>query len=272
MSRFLLVTVGTSLFTSASWAPERLSGFGLQRYEEWTKGEKLIDPKARDRDPRVRPLMERAVLESVQPGTDELDPVWVDALPDELQRGEPNKTDAMRYSAELATLIHLAERRKETLRELLAGYDRIALPIEGIRATGDQERDKSAIAGIHLKHYLERILGGGEGDAGERIELWRIEELTSTEPADLTAALERLAERTVEQCRSVDAFDLVVTGGYKIYGFYLAPLVLTAGGGPRPVDGALHYVHERGAALVSLEGETIRVDGAKAPLPMSSPF
>jgi hypothetical protein len=238
----MVLTVGTSLFHSASWeAAGPLEGFA--GYQRWLRRNELLrEPRQRDRDAPTQSVVEKRLLDTDQGSTVGVEP-WVAILPEELQAGTfgtPEHT--MRFSAELATLLVLAEQRRQTPRELLCSYGTIVIPADPTRYGPEAEERKSYVAAAHLRAYLNRIAGA------EKACLWEIPGLASTRPKELLAALATLREKALNLGDEYPhQIDLVVTGGFKLYGYVLAPLVT----GVAPTDGRLVrlvYIHETGYA------------------------
>ena len=254
MTRVMVVTVGTSLFSSASWdprterwpdtegLPERIEG-----YDRWWR-------KLRDR-PDER-LHEITTVEAFQSAlTRENASEWAALLPEGLpgQTSGPTK----RYSAELSTILALAAHQGETtgrslsVREFLRSYDEVVVITDPAPSDGDEFR--SYVAATHLVAYLSALAGDGSP-----IRLQPLAGLASRDPERLGPGLRKL-QRFVDGLLLDDwclELDLVLTGGYKLYGYLLSPLAF----GRETVR--MIYRHERAEDLVILRGSTVRVGQA----------
>jgi len=239
MSPAMVLTVGTSLFHSASWEAEGPLA-DVPGYRSWLRRQELLrEPRQRDRDARTQKVVEARLLESDQGATVDPKP-WVEILPEELRGGTfPTPEHTMRFSAELATLLILAEQRKLSVRELLLSYDALWIPADPTRYGPQAGERKSYVAAVHLQAYLNRIAGE------EKARLWEIPNLSSTRPRELLDALSVLRGRAVDLGEQYLQIDLVLTGGFKLYGYVLAPLA----SGTAPTESRLIrlvYIHETG--------------------------
>lgn len=259
MSKEMFITVGTSLFSSASWEMRgRVKELveektGLDYEEEWLRGEALTSPEKRLTSPSgahtVTLLKDRLKAHNAEE--------WSGYLPQELLDGDPPATTAMRYSAELATLVKMAVEEGMTLRELLRSY-------AAIRLVAEEEAEPWAPA-KHLACYLNRI---ADRQKEELARVWAIPGLSSTDPERLLGSqdqgLPRLLMDVYRRCRESDVaqVDLVIAGGYKIYGAVLSQLLpLLENEEPR-----LIYIFERGDKLMIFQRGFVKVDGRDYPL------
>jgi hypothetical protein len=169
----------------------------------------------------------------------------------------------MRYPAEMATLIKLAEVEVDAgaardLREVLSGYHRIYVIVDPEDyATGGEARRRagerlSYVAGMHLRRYLAVILG--EDEAVDKVELLKAQGLASRDPGRLLARdrkagvlclLDEIDNRRREHRPA--RMDFVVTGGYKLYGMVLAQLAAF-----KETKCRLLYLYEKGDQLLRL--------------------
>lgn len=273
MTKLLFITMGSSLFQSASWDPDRLPASELRSYSRKARKSAFLDsPEERSRLQAVR-----GELESTLDGTNP--EKWAGCLPEDLRRGAPRRGTAMRYSAELATLIQLAEEEVDrgevdSLRELLKSWEKVFLVVDpedygsGAGEAGGEAAPAgeglSYVAGKHLRRYLETILDEeGERD-GFRTELLPVPGIASRE-AERLLGEESGVRRLLGEIRSregehrPDHVDFVVTGGYKLYGMVLAQLAVRA-----KIQTRLLYLYEKGDQLLQLTSRHIRMKGRRA--------
>ncbi|MFW6012342.1 MAG: hypothetical protein ACOC7L_00090 [Acidobacteriota bacterium] len=280
MSPIMLVTVGTSLFTSATWQPQPelfpdtpdTGGLPskIPNYDRFLKdhppgNSPLNSPEERlkaDRDGRIREALVRRLTAGDLKDSAR---AWARVLP-------PGLADAttlqapMRFSAELSTILKLATtpsvwressktaRDAVPVREFLRTYDAIYVVSDDPGA----ENRESHVAAVHLAHYLNELAG-----APELASVRTFRGLASLDPDHLTAGLRGLQkfayDLLLEDCYL--EVDFVLTGGYKLYSYLLTPL-----GHDRP--GVRYvYLHDRAPELVLLEGHSIKV-GDASPLPL----
>lgn len=271
MSKVMYITMGTSLFNSASWElgtlpiePRHRSDF--RYYEKW-----LSDvPERYDRQGRcprnspdarlTSPYADRNRAALAKHLKRENGPQWAKALPQALRDGTPIPGDVMRFSAEMSTLLKLYEYSEEeadsprydSFGEFLRSYSRIEvllddrLPAAGLEPLGNA-------AGQHLIAYINEITGRETARGCE------IGWLSSTEPDKLIRGLGELA-RTIEKDVKADVphLDLVISGGYKIYGVVMAHLTTSGKPGARII-----YIHETGSKLISFQEHQIAIEGHK---------
>src|SRR5258708_2708508 len=110
MPRAMLVTVGTSLLHSASWEPDPALLIEIPPYAGWMAREFLVSPDLRRSD--VRSAFIRAKLEKRLTAGNTW--TWTERLPRDLRDGAPAPGTLMRYSAELSTILKLAEESDAT--------------------------------------------------------------------------------------------------------------------------------------------------------------
>jgi hypothetical protein len=248
----MYVTAGTSLFESATWraADELLAK--VPHYGEWLTQEALQSPEARRRNrlaPRIRAALEDNLsVDSVQN--------WAEFLPEELRDGL-HREPAMRYGAELATILKMYEegaRPGTTFRDFLtSSYLHVHVLFEEDRGP-DGKPNSARVAGEHLIGYLnsaagrpiarglpisglssgdpKRLLGGGVGKGALQV---------------LAEHFRDLVEGPGEKPSQV---DLLITGGYKLYGVALAHLTEFDRRGP---IFRLIYIHEEGQLMIYSE-------------------
>lgn len=190
--RRLVITVGISLFHSASWKNEEPFA-NIQDYDRWLDHERLIDPRKRRAwagrvatgaviEERIRKLL------SANP---EL-PAAVQAFEGAFAGTEK------RYSAELSTL--MAMRLKLDPRRSFSAFVQAYTSIVFLH--GEEKADESNVAARHLATVLKTYAGvdvqqrGIGGSIGEQ----------------LKQLIEFLAKDT-----NAPPTDLVATGGYKAF-------------------------------------------------------
>jgi hypothetical protein len=269
MSKLMFVTMGTSLFHSASWEPrEGKLPCVIPDYDEWLNGRPpggeepapRESPEARLRSPHSGSIR-NALQGALHPRNGKS---WAEFLPPELLAGSP--AEPMRYGAELATILKMHEDVNRispvSLRDFLASYSRIRI------ISDSDASDLSATAAAHLVAYLNRV---ANADLAEAL---TIAGLSSTEPGrllgtqDEKGALEKLAEeiRAVIRDRreQPESVDLVISGGYKLYGValtHLAELGVERRKELRLPSFRLLYIHERGDDLMIYSGGRFVVAG-----------
>jgi hypothetical protein len=252
----MFVTVGTSLFHSATW--EWVEGMRVEvaPYEGWTKDDELLKNPERRKSSReaaciMEGLKKRLDLENAR--------TWASRLPKSLLAGEPEPDTVMRYSAELATILKLAEKENrgdERLGDFLRSYEAIHFVCDPKRY--DEKRSLTQVAAVHLARYVNEIA------KEKKAEECPIPGLSSHRKDDLladsnTRGLRLLAE-TLRQASAVHQHvDILLSGGYKIYGIFLAPLFQDS-------RFRMAYIHEEGERLLTLQGTGKKDDSLWAKL------
>ncbi len=256
MKPVLFVTVGTSLYESATWDPAKEPAVSLRGYRAWTIADgadaTLLSPD--NRRLHSQALLLRAQL--VEKLTEVNGEEWAGALPEELF-GVCPEAQAMRYSAEVATLLLFAQdhrRNLETLRQFLVRHEiRIAFdPTER-----ESDRPRAIVAARHLIAILRRLAPEGA------VEALPIEGLSSPDPKQLLAK-ERglgafLSEVRKEASRdgTVEKVTIILSGGFKIYGILLGHLL-----GQGTPNLRLVYIHESGTSLVEVDSHGVAIGKA----------
>ncbi len=241
--RVMYVTMGTSLFHSATWEPTAEVCQRVPGYEEWTKDDCRNSPSN-----RLGHALSSSIQNSLRQAlraekTDE----WVRALPQSLIEGNPSPASFFRYSAELTTILKLSEENAMggTLSDFLNGYAQIRLVCDQV----SNGPNLPFVAATHLKSYLNVL-------APLRTELVVIPGLSSHDPEKLlreeASGLPRLISEVRNAVHESEQIDIVASGGYKIYGVILSQLLGLMG-----VSVGIHYLHEEGQLLLSARGPKV---------------
>lgn len=242
MTKVMFVTVGTSLFHSASWEKDEAILRDVPEYYQWTADDTVLkQPEARKRTSAASRIQSRLELVLKTDNAGE----WAKRLAHDLTGGEPKATTVMRYSAELATILKLFEEpgegRVETLREFLRSYTRIYFPCD---SSGKGTAPLAYVAAHHLAAYLN-YLADADGLLAQALPVPGLSSTDSNMLLGETTGLGELA-RCIE-AENADQQDLVISGGYKLYGIYLYRLLELK---DRKVH--LHYIHEEGGGLLTI--------------------
>jgi hypothetical protein len=236
VARRLVITVGVSLFTSASWRSE--GPFEkLGDYRRWVEDLKAEPERRRGSNGGTRDALVGA-LRGNEAGLAE----WFFWPPDE----------PLRYSAELATLwLWMGH---EGFRDLVGfvedRYDQVDL------VGPSDAADEARVAGLHLLAVLEDPVG-----------------LAQVEFRDVLTS--RSVERRVEHFSdylgglpATDSVDLLVSGGYKAF----AMMASTFAASPqRKATWRVIYVHEASEKELIVQGQkgeklVFDVSGTNVPL------
>ena len=156
MSRVMFVTMGTSLFHSASWQPkEGALPAEIPDYDEWLAERLPGDERPSTKespDARLGSLHARSIRNRLE-GELRCDngAAWAEYLPPDLLAGRPAEP-MMRYGAELATILKLwqEEASEDELSTFLGSYSTIQV------VSDDDDGRPSVVAGAHLVAYLDR--------------------------------------------------------------------------------------------------------------------
>lgn len=256
--RLLVISVGTSLFHSASWDPDRVPADEVPGYPALARE---TSPEERQTRRDVTTRIETALRPDNAT-------VWSQRLRAELLRGErvPGGRSTL-YSAELTTLLRLAAAEGTTPRDLLRGAAGVHVVADDQPNRG--ERGRSWTAAVHLVEVLD-------DDAGRpgTAQLLRIPGLASREPRLLLGTGSeptglRLLVAEIEELAAGHrgaTLDLVVTGGFKLYGYALAALAVQR----TDFESRLLYGHES-AELVVMDRRRISLDGVGIAWPATPP-
>jgi CRISPR-associated protein (Cas_APE2256) len=236
MTKVMVVTVGTSLFHSASWEPKEVE---LPQYAEWTaRGERspLTKPEQRKRTSHSEKIQSWLTNTLRTNNTED----WAKRLAGDLLSPSPDAGTFMRYSAELATILRLFEVSREfaAFPEFLSSYARIYFVC-------DSDSPAPYVAAHHLSHYLNQIAG-----TDALSQAFPVPGLSSDEPDVLvgeTTGLGCLSQFLLFALAQTDQMDIVISGGFKLYGIGLYPLTELDHRAVR-----LLYIHEEGKALIQI--------------------
>lgn len=216
MGKLMIVTVGTSLFQSASWNKDE-EGLKLILRGSWEHYSRFwaVDEEDRGlRSPEYRKKNDYG-LEALfkKELTIENANAWVSWL---APYDNSPKTHKMRYSAEIATILSFAESeskaRQQSWQEYLRGYE--------IYFVHDSDvNSPTARAAKHHEAYLQRLMAGGV--ELPNIKCWGIKDFSANSPRQLGDGLRSYqgflkdARFTLERFESI---DVIISGGYKVYG------------------------------------------------------
>jgi hypothetical protein len=245
MTRAAFLTTGTSLFHSATWDFEGGLRLEIPEYEVWTRPPLLRSPEARksarEADLILAKLKEHLRLDNTAS--------WSLRLASDLRWGTPDPGTVMRYSAELSTLLKVAEHEPQgdgTLGDFLRSYAAVAFVCDPRFYPGRGQA--SHVAASHLAAYLNALApewGRARVEEVPGLSSSKPEELR---PADDTSGLPNLVRKLRQAAERHDSIDLVISGGYKVYGAVLAPLLGSA-------RFRMIYIHEEGEQLLILPGQ-----------------
>jgi hypothetical protein len=261
MSKLMFVTMGTSLFHSASWEPrDGKLPCAIPFYEEWLRGRSPGDmepapvesPDARLSSPHSGSI--RNALQAALQGANGR--TWADFLPfGPAAESRVGPAPPMRFSAELATILKMHavadEATPTNLVDFLASYSRIYV------VSDSDASDLSMAAGAHLVAYLNHLAGRMCSEPLTVAGLSSTDSRRLLGTRDAKGALQKLAEAIGAAIQGhlerPEAVDLVISGGYKLYGVALARLAELKEPDLRRLNKPLHrlfYIHERGNDLM----------------------
>ena len=242
--RNMIITVGTSLFESATWANEGPLK-DIEGYDGWLKPSTMESPAGRTGyrsfDGEVTGERISAQLKTRIDGRNAVQ--WAEQV-------TPGFNQPMRYSAEIATLVLRA--REELKGELIQqnfhkflqdNYSSINL------VCSNDPADESQKAAFHLREYIYRLTG---------------EEARPVFPVNVAPVLTgaRLNEKVQSLFRYLrdlesEDIEIVASGGYKIFAVSCAQLL------PRHASWRLVYMHESSQEIVAAFSEGGTVDGRR---------
>lgn len=220
--RTLVVTVGTSLFTSATWKCEGKIG-EVRGYRAWT--EELLEDPARRRSEGCRTA--DAVEKLLRTGT---------AITEDFFAHDFDHP--LRYSGELATLIRCSQREGRGAESLQDFLGRRYSEIQLLAAT--HVDNPSKVAAQHLQVILRDKLGHPKVTMPETLRSHVLHELVG----HLNRHFAELAASGVE-------VDLLVTGGYKAFSLLAGKFVASQ---PKERSWRALYVHEEALDHLFVEG------------------
>lgn len=259
MSKCMIVTIGTSIFHSACWDkhnPAFMETLGTlhDNYAEIfanpgvTKDPGgLYNPEKRRKGGQSLESFFKKKLKGDDAGNW---PEWVAPF-------DPPDSPAMRYSAEIGTILRYAENESE---ENDTNWQSILDPYEFYFVYDGNTTSVSGIAGLHNQTYLEKLLGGSP----DRFKPKAIEGFSSKKPKPLVTALDEY--RTFLDSRRIsleryETIDVVISGGYKIYG-------LIAYGFLSSPRFRIIYLHEEAEQVVIQDKDTMKLSKhPKRPFP-----
>jgi len=238
----MIVTVGTSLFTSASWKPEgpfsHIDGYSL-----WaTEHDFLGAPAARARMCRATggttvagSTVEAGIENAIRRDSNDAAKYLAPPL---------DASAASRYSAEIATIVSMWQALSADIVHGVADFLKASYKEIRLLCSSDED-DKSFVAAGQLKAQLA-TLGQGLGTI-VRLEN-RIEGGSVIEKATSFKAV-------IDALDSDSAVDFVISGGYKIYAAIVTRLLRG--------DWRIFYLHEVDAQLVTTDvlAGNVRVSG-----------
>jgi hypothetical protein len=234
----------------------------VRYYKEWLNfRERLASPEKRRLSPHGQQT--QSDLEQHLSGNNAGD--WADCLPPLLLSGSPDPDTLMRYSAELSTILTMAEDPVErmgatSLADFIGSYSAIHIIYDDLAPDGG-ERHLAYIAAKHLECYINRLVRHNVANLLKVSGLSRTdaERLIGTpqEKSGLTLLASRLSD-LIKNNPQLERIDFVISGGYKLYGVALAHLTARK----RP-EVRLIYIHETGRKLLVFSERELILDGVK---------
>lgn len=219
MSRLMVVTVGTSLFQSASWDGSHQGFQNALGKTDWANYQKYwaVDRKNQGlRSPDFRRKNDNGLEEIFHSQlTAQNTKQWAEWL----TPYDSLITPIMRYSAEIATILRFAEKESAmksgmTWNACLNGYD--------ICFIHDLDpKSYSHIAAQHNLAYLEKLIGSVSALSSDRKRANKsILNLSGNTPASLVEGLNEFQKFLLKAKAHrpyYEQIDIVITGGYKAY-------------------------------------------------------
>ena len=221
MKKIMLVTVGTSLFESASWKFDE-DGIleQIPLYAQWNDKGKAADPEP---GPLLSPEKRRLTGKRI---IDQLKTSITMENAEEFSgffENKPSKEELLRYSAELSTMFELAYEYGDNICEGLGLFkDNIWLiadpnPVKGMP-------NPQYIAALHIKAYLEKTI------PGLGVEIMEIPGLSSTArrillDKDGQTGLLKLGNEVKEKLKEATELVVAASAGYKIYAVLFGALL-----------------------------------------------
>ncbi|MBN1271071.1 MAG: hypothetical protein JXB26_02270 [Candidatus Aminicenantes bacterium] len=248
--KIMIVTVGTSLFNSASWDFDKVD---CPRYNLWKDkmngfGEPgpLISPEARMTNPKGREIKNYFETKLTLNNTSE----WT-------KRFEVNikKSEVMRYSAEFSTLFGLRSNKDPKVSNDFTEFEKIHFVYD---PDNYKQKNLQHIAAVHLQAYFKKMFPDTNPDS------ILISGLSSRNPKILLPALEIFLKNISQISQTCHELFVIAAGGYKIYSI-LVGILSQANSNINIV-----YRHEEGDKLVIVNrkkiqfpevGESRKIDG-----------
>lgn len=259
MKKLMIITVGTSIFHSACWDKEH-PDFKKELGDDWQEycdkfanpgvGKNpggLSHPEKRRREGKK---LEDFFKEHLNGSSADRWPEWV--APFDL----PN-SPALRYSAEIATILRFAENEAE---RCCTKWQKILEPYDFYFVHDSDTTSPSGIAGLHNRVYLKELLHIDINQLKPKT----IADFSSKKSRNLMKALAEYRNFLNEKrvlLNIYDAIDVIISGGYKIYG-------LIAYGFLSSPKLRVIYMHEEAEQVVIQDKESIKLENiSKTPFP-----
>ncbi len=248
MDKLMVVTVGTSLFHSASWNKDnedfkKVLGSYWENYaKHWAADDErkgLFTPEYRRKnDYGLEALFEKEL-------TFDNANTWVDRLAP-YEKYTP-KTHKMRYSAEIATILGFGEKQTEKpWKDFLNDY------VIKFLHDVDHKAGSTYHLAQHLSVYLQKLINGSP----KKITAQPIPNLSSEDPTHLAEGLKEYYMYLDQALASAfEIVDIVISGGYKIYGFISALLM----GNPKC---RIIYQHEYAEYVIIQDKNSIELNSS----------
>lgn len=248
----MLVTMGTSLFYSASW------NFNMdffdnkiyyKEYQKWLKEDDkengpgpLISPEKRllTTSKSFKKFFEAKIVSSI---SNEIEfKKWLDSFVDDIQPSQ-----ILRYSAELSTIFELGLTSNSKLSEYLEKFE-ICLITDTIG--NPHQPNKQYVAAFHIKNYLNKIVGR------DTVELFDIPKISSPKPDEMIgknkiSGLYLLSQKIHNIIQNNKTIYIIASGGYKGYGILFGPLIVYYS------NVKIIYRHEEGQNLIIVDKNKI---------------
>jgi len=216
MAKLMVVTVGTSLFQSASWNKddenfkEVLGSYWESYAKHWAADEDdkgLRFPEYRRKNDFGLEALFKTELTHNNAET------WAQWLAP--YAGAP-KTHKMRYSGELTTILSFAENEAKAARQSWQDF----LREYEIYFVHDADMNaETARAAQHHAVYLQKWLQR-EAESGN-VKCWKISGFSGKSPQELSEGLrsyQDFLQNARFDVKKFECIDVVISGGYKVYG------------------------------------------------------
>lgn len=249
--KIMLVTVGTSLFHSASWNFDDtfIKEKNIVEYTNWLdEGNRENDPgplispeKRQESNGQFKKHFKTKLIS----GLDEVDK-WTNYFVKDI-----HIEDILRYSAELSTIFELGLNSKDGLVNFLKEYkiDLIADP----NPEGSKPNEQY-VAAKHIEAYLNNL------DAGLNVNTVNVPGISSKEPDDIIgkkgiSGINLLTSIIDEYLKTASELKIIASGGYKSYGFLFGQFLQLR------ANLFIVYRHEQGDNLMIINRDKIRFPG-----------